>query len=119
MDVIVQHLENCPLDVLDHVHAHQKGGSTEIFCEIINRATEPLYAKAFAVGRDQLARCVAVDEVLLGELRPDERRQVHLNLTPSDGGTIVGVYVVAFRTLPGCQGTVPRQPEARDEGGDE
>lgn len=118
MDVMVQHLENCPLGVLGNPYVYQRGRSTRIQCEIINRASEAVYAKAFATGRDQMARCVALDEVTLGELLPNERRQVQLSLTPDESDSIVGIYVGACRTFPICQGTVPRQTKVQDEGGD-
>lgn len=119
MDITIQQLDDCPLEILDGARVFEADGATVALCEVLNKAQEPAFAKTFAVGRNVLGRLVALDEVFLGQLQGGERHPARLCLSPLGGEAIAGVYVGVYRTIPTCQGTGPSAVEGRlDERGD-
>lgn len=120
MDVIVQNMEGCPLQVLDNARIYHAGGALVVHCEIVNRASTSVTAAVFAIGKDELAGLVAIDEVTIGEMLPGERRPVRLKLLSGGDGTIVGVYVGAYRKVLTCRGTADlRSVDSVVDGGEE
>ena len=107
MEIEAQNIDGHPLEILDNARAYEAETGVVVLAEVINRSQEPVAnAAVFATAKDEFARLVTVEEAKIGPLFPGERRPVRLTLAAPDPGTIVGIYVGAYRALPTCRGTM-------------